>query len=110
MCGSFRGDAQYQLIASVNASSRLEGSHYIYDSSVNRWILLKLGQQVETFRSCAHANVPKLGEGTFVLFEDASKEKNLACLFQASLGGTKQVFLTSLKNPRKLSVSVNERG
>ncbi|EHK96089.1 hypothetical protein M7I_8224 [Glarea lozoyensis 74030] len=105
-------DSRYRIVAAVNATSRLEGSYFFLDSSASQqdWKPLRLAQQVETVLSCAHGNVPKLGQGEFVLFQDASAKKETACLFQATEGGAKAIFLTALSRPISLSTSVNERG
>ncbi|ORX98814.1 hypothetical protein BCR34DRAFT_628299 [Clohesyomyces aquaticus] len=105
-------ESRYRIVAAVDATSIEEGSYFILDSGVTQqgWKPLRLAQQVETVLSCTHGNVPKLGQGEFVLFQGASVDKETACLFQSTEGGAKAIFLTGLKNAKSLSTSVNERG
>lgn len=87
-----------------------EGSHYIYDpSSGKEWALVKFPQQVQTIRSVVPANLPALGPGYVVLFEDNSTAKAVSCFFQGD-GVSKQVYLTGLQNSRRLFANVNKRG
>ena len=110
VCEYYGGEPQYQILAGVSATTLLEGSHYVYSpSKAKEWILVKFPQQVERILSCVPANLPSLGAGHFVLFEDKTANKAVSCLFLGD-GVSKQIFLTGLRTPTKLSASVNRRG
>ena len=109
VCEYFGGELQYQIVAGVAATTK-EGSHFIYSPSKSKdWILVKFPQQVETIRSVVPANIPALGPGYIVLFEDNSTAKAVSCFFQGD-GVSKQVYLTGLRNARRISTSVNKKG
>jgi hypothetical protein len=109
VCEYFGGEIQYQIVAGVAATTR-EGSHYIYSPSKSKdWVLVKFPQQVETIRSVVPANLPALGPGYVVLFEDNSAAKAISCFFQGD-GVSKQVYLTGLENAKRLFASVNKKG
>ena len=109
VCEYFDGESQFQIMAGV-AATKLEGSHYIYSPANSKeWILIKFPQQVERILSVTPANLPALGAGYVVLFQDNSVDKAISCLYQGD-GVSKQIYLTGLQKPKKLSVSVNRRG
>jgi hypothetical protein len=73
-------------------------------------VLVKFPSQVEVIRSVVSANLPGVGPGYAVLFEDKSVQKDVSCLFQGKIGASRPIYLTGLQNPQKLSVSLNSRG
>ncbi|KAF3228759.1 hypothetical protein TWF106_006279 [Orbilia oligospora] len=107
---SYFDNTKYQIVAGVDATAIVEGSNYIYSGTGGQkaWAIVKSPQQTEKVRSCVPGNLNGLGEGHFILSEDATKEGFVSCVFRGKT--SKQVFLTGLKNPRKLSININTRG
>ncbi|KAG5753245.1 hypothetical protein H9Q70_004091 [Fusarium xylarioides] len=108
LCQFYGPASAYQIIAGVAANS-LEGSHYIYTSETQNWTIVKFPQQVEKIRSCVPANLPALGPGYLVLFEDNSAKRDVSCFFQGKTA-SKQIFLTGLDNPHGLYACPDKRG
>ncbi|KAF5647296.1 putative RNA-directed DNA polymerase from transposon X-element [Fusarium sp. NRRL 52700] len=108
LCQFYGPASAYQIIAGVAANS-LEGSHYIYTSETQNWTIVKFPQQVETIRSCVPANLPALGPGYLVLFQDNSAKRDVSCFFQGK-ATSKQIFLTGLDNPHRAYACPDKRG
>jgi hypothetical protein len=81
----------------------------MYSPDGDSWSLIKFPQQVEKIISCVPANLPALGPGHLVLFEDKNVTKDVSCFFQGN-GVAKQIFLAGLENPRRIFASTSKTG